>query len=173
MTTPKTKQIIARQLNCESNEVLEVREWVYVYWVRVVGRRPTMVSKTKVSKVLCATQVEPGDRILYRDGDKVYQGKVEAIVSDQKAQIRFQGDRWIKTLEVKELLLDNVDSREKLGELILNSLDISDWLEQHTDCFGQFDLTYEPKSTYFVLIESLISQGYLRIVGRTGLEINF
>ena len=33
-----------------SEHLLEVREWAFVYWVRVAGQRPTMLSKKMVDR---------------------------------------------------------------------------------------------------------------------------
>ena len=39
------RQAIANKLNLSTTSITEVREWSYVYWVRLSGRRPTLVSK--------------------------------------------------------------------------------------------------------------------------------
>jgi hypothetical protein len=40
-----TQTQIAQILNVTPADILEIREWAWVYWVHVSGKRPTMVSK--------------------------------------------------------------------------------------------------------------------------------
>jgi hypothetical protein len=46
-----TKSQIATILEVEASDIIEIREWVWVYWVHVSGQRPTMVSKKLVKSV--------------------------------------------------------------------------------------------------------------------------
>lgn len=43
---------IAKALNVQENQIIEVREWVFVFWVKVANRRPTLVSKKVVKMSL-------------------------------------------------------------------------------------------------------------------------
>lgn len=42
------KAQISQYLNIPEAQIVEIREWAYVYFVRVAGRRPTFVGKRKV-----------------------------------------------------------------------------------------------------------------------------
>lgn len=44
-----TQTQIAQLLNVAPADILEIREWAWVYWVHVSGKRPTMVSKRAVT----------------------------------------------------------------------------------------------------------------------------
>lgn len=44
------KAQIAQFLNVQESQILEIKEWAFVFWVKISGRRPTFVSK-KVVKV--------------------------------------------------------------------------------------------------------------------------
>lgn len=43
------KQAIANKLNLDTTSILEVREWKWVFWTRLVGKRPTLVSKKGIN----------------------------------------------------------------------------------------------------------------------------
>lgn len=43
-----TQSQIAQILNVAPADILEIREWAWVYWVHVSGKRPTMISKKAV-----------------------------------------------------------------------------------------------------------------------------
>jgi hypothetical protein len=42
------KAQISQYLNIPEAQIIETREWAYVYFVRIAGRRPTFVGKKKV-----------------------------------------------------------------------------------------------------------------------------
>lgn len=48
MQSVTTRNQIAKLLEIEATEIVEIREWAWVYWVQVAGRRPTMISKKAV-----------------------------------------------------------------------------------------------------------------------------
>lgn len=44
-----TQTQIAQILNVAPADILEIREWAWVYWVHVSGKRPTMISKKAIA----------------------------------------------------------------------------------------------------------------------------
>lgn len=91
---------IAQILEAELNDVIEIREWQFVWWVHVKGQRPTMVSKAKVKKVHTLTApgivvdfelTVWGMRIAYQDKKQTQYENTTVIVARR---------RW-KTLQSK------------------------------------------------------------------------
>lgn len=79
---PVIRYQIAQILEIKTTEIVEIREWVHVYWVRVAGRRPTLVSKKAVGQVWT-----------------ILRGKVSAsfLIQDQQALIAYtdiRGTQW-------------------------------------------------------------------------------
>ena len=52
------KAQISQYLNIPEAWIVEIREWAYVYFVRVAGRRPTFVGKRKVEIKLNSNRIK-------------------------------------------------------------------------------------------------------------------
>jgi hypothetical protein len=64
------KSQVAQILNVEESQILEIHAWAFVYWVKIAGRRPTLVSIKKVEDML-SSEEEFSEKVALEKAQKI------------------------------------------------------------------------------------------------------
>lgn len=88
---------------------VEVREWAYVYWVKLPGRRPTLYSKKIVDR---ASEIQVRYLISDRAARDTRTGKVYMIRSD------FQMGYFLKEVAPGQSITDWSDFSQVKGDVV-------------------------------------------------------